>query len=449
LKKLNLMIGMLLFSGALVSCTQVVENSALESVPTETVEIEPVQPVEMESEEKPTKITETVIVVEDQYEICLDADVQKPQTDGWSVVTVHPTPFSQELVDRVVQYFFGNATFFTSPEKTKQEISDEIAETREDMESMDVGSDDWNGAENALKDLEAAYKNAPETVTKTTVRPVFLPQEDADAEENSVYADLGCRQASWLNVLNLAYASNWNILTVQLDRDNLFLPGLPQPMDTNAFTPEAAQAFAEDALQAMAIRGFTLVSVAEGYAETSGEYGYILDYRRSIDGLPVSMGVIPGYSTDPSRWNSDRITFRVGENGITALEWDEYSVLGTLSETVEILPLETVLPTARQALIDGYSQDTHPYSDSSRTVFVDRIVLEYHCISDKETAQPLIVPTWAFYGDIRRENADGTVWFENEGRQDLCLVALNALDGSLVCAEEETVTADQEYPRGS
>lgn len=417
--------------------------------PAEAAEVAPTEIAVLDVADlgKETQTTETDRIYDlseipsDSYSILIDAEVQIPKADGWFVTTVQPTPFSQELVDRVVKYFFEGATFYAPAQMTKQEIADKMAVIREELTTMEKDSDDWDSAEDALKELEAAYADAPETVEKTPVSPVFQPQEGIDAEEIGLYADMGFTQPSWLNVINLRYANHWNLLTVHLDRDNLFLPILPQPMDTSIFSKEDAQAYAEEALQAMDIQGFTLASVAEGYAEESGEYGYVLEYRRSIEGLPVTMGYIPNYSSAPYRWNSDSITFRVGEQGITAFEWDEYSALETQTEAVEVLSLESVLPTAKQALADACSRSRVevPYAEGSRTATVDRIVLEYRCMADSRTTEPSqIIPTWGFYGDILVKGADGTAW-QYEGRKDICLVAINALDGNCIRAEGESV----------
>jgi len=421
--------------------------------PAEAAEITPMEatmlePTEQEPVNQPTEPDRVYDLTENpsgRYSVLIDAEVQIPKADGWFVTTVQPTPFSQELVGRVVDYFFGDATFYVPTEMTKQEIADKMAVIREEMTTMEKDSDDWDSAEDALKEMEAAYVDAPETVAKPSVSPVFRPQKGVDAEEIDLYADLGFAQPSRLNVINTRYANNWNILTVHLDRDNLFLPGVPNPMDTDAFSKEDAQAFAEEALQAMDIQDFALASVAEGYAEESGEYGYVLEYRRSIHGLPVTMGYIPNYSSAPYRWNSDSITFRVGEQGITAFEWDECSVLETQMDAVEILPLETVLSTAKQALADACSQDAFPYAGGTRTATVDRIALEYRCIADSRTTEPpQIIPTWGFYGDILVQGSDGTAWSNYEGRNDICLAAINALDGNCIRAEEESIALPQQ-----
>jgi len=407
---------------------------ATELVPTETTVLEVAEQETVNQSKEPHHVYDLKENPSDGYSVLIDAEVQIPKADQWIVTTVQPTPFSQELVDRVVKYFFKDATFYVPTEMTKQEIADKMAVIREKMTTMEKDSDDWDSAEDALKEMEAAYADAPETVAKPPVSPVFQPQEGADAEEIDLYTDMGFAQPSRLNVINTRYANNWNILTVHLDRDNLFIQGMAQSMDTMPLSKEKAQSFAEEALQAMEIQGFALASVAEGYAEESGEYGYVLECRRAIEGLPVTMGYIPNYSSAPYRWNSDSITFRVGEQGITALEWDEYSVIETQTEATKILTLETVLPTAKQALADVWlrSREEIPYAEGSRTATVDRIVLEYRCLADDRTSESAqIIPTWGFYGDILVEGTDGTAW-QYEGRKDICLTAINAMDGSII-----------------
>ena len=167
---------------------------ATELVPTETTVLEVAEQETVNQSKEPHHVYDLKENPSDGYSVLIDAELQIPKADEWFVTTVQPTPFSQELVDRVAKYFFKDATFYLQTEITKQVIADKMAEIREEMTTMEQDSDDWDSAEDALKELEAAYANAPETVEKTPVSPVFRPQEDADAEEIDLYADLGFAQ---------------------------------------------------------------------------------------------------------------------------------------------------------------------------------------------------------------------------------------------------------------
>lgn len=426
----------------LTGCQQTPEETYVISKSDNTLEeIIDISLAEDQHMDVPEKIFDIIYEKDGAYSIAVEASPEEPNTTEFPVVSIVPRRFPQALVDKTVKHFFQNQTFYAAQTiKSKEQLSQEMQRLAEDMETMEIGSDDYEAAASIMNDLKKEYPNAPDTVTAEIVEPVLQIDEETSYELLSAYADMGYRQFSWLNVINVVDDSFWNILTVHLDRDRLYLSSTDAKtrMDTTQFTKDSALELANETLAALGIDGFAPVAIEEAYAEQSNEYGYAVHYRHSVNGICVADSTILDFSGEriplSAQWGSDTIDIRVGKSGITAFEWEEYGeIIGNRSSNVELLPFSKTYEIAKQQLKNKYAWIETTDIDYHQKIYVDRIVLEYRCVAQKDSRDTfLLVPAWSFYGDILCEYPDGTSALMYEGRTDICHLVLNAIDGSVI-----------------
>ena len=389
----------------------------------------------------PSHIDEVVYEKKNLCSIIVDAATHMPNVTEFPVVKITPEKIPQSVLDLLIQEFFPSQLFYLKPkEKSRDQISEEILQLTEDMENMELGSDDIETAMNVLEQLKEAFADAPETVQIEYVDPVFVEQEETKYEIFSAYTDSGYQQPSWVDVINSTDGSLWNMLTIYIDRDRIFLPmdHAETYMDKTEFPEEEALSLANKLLQTLGIDGFEVMEIDEAYAETAEEYGYAVRYRRSINGMPVTDSQIIDYTGNhtpmAARWNSDTICIRIGKHGVTAFEWDNYGHIDeVLSSNVELMEFNSIYDIARQQLKNKFAWIENKNVGYTQKVYIDRIAFEYRCVAKKNTnGEFILVPAWNFYGNILCENKDGTSFLQYEGRDDICHLSINAIDGTVI-----------------
>lgn len=111
-----------------------------------------------------------------QVSVCVDAQVDIPQSDYLSVIRVNQMEITQELVDHVIQELMGNDTLYdgaVTQSRTKQEIEAEIQSIQEQMNALtleEVGGDEhslevYKSEHQAMIDsLQEEYESADASV---------------------------------------------------------------------------------------------------------------------------------------------------------------------------------------------------------------------------------------------------------------------------------------------
>ena len=385
------------------------------------------------------KVSDVIYERDGLYSIEIDAKIETPSVDRYPVFSIQPSSFSQTRIDGIVNYFFPNQVFYeASFIRTKDDIEKQLERITKDMESMQEESDDWITAQNAIEQLKSSYTDAPDASDRKQVDPVLSIQAETKYEVLSAYTDMGYPQLSWIDITNTTDGSLWNMMTLYLDRDNVFLGSLDaeKNMDTSKLTPDEATALAKSTLAALDISGFIPTSVEKAYSEITKEYGYAIRFRRAVNGIPVVKSTILDYSGErvpvSAKWAGDSICIRIGQNGITAFEWDNNGeITGEISSNVELLPFEEIYEIAKQQLKNKYAWLEKTDTGCTQKIYVEKIALEYRCVASKnESSSFLLIPTWNFYGDILCKYSDGSEILTYEGRTDICHIVINAIDGT-------------------
>lgn len=388
----------------------------------------------------PEHIEEDIYSSPGQYSILVNADVEQPTQAAFSVYSIVPDDFTQDEIDKFISYFFGDKPLYAENTiLTKEMIQERVVTIKAEMETMDDNSDDLAGAQAALKQLEEQYKTAPTTVTQTEITSKLSIPPDADFEMLDAYVDSGYNKMSSFSVYN---QRNRQSLYINIDLDRIFL-GLTELAGKQAanqtMTIETAKEHAINILDEMGIENIVPVNVETGMTEDQSKQGYIVTFRQSVNGTPIALNQILNYSDSQDmsvKWSSDELRVILDDEGVSALYWiDKGKILNELNSNIELLAFNDIYDIAKQQLKNKYSWiDTSDYNiNYERTVHVDRIVLEYTCAQEKDKpGYYLLVPAWNFYGGNTLKFENGQTEEEQGLRKDICVLSLNAVDGSVI-----------------
>lgn len=130
-----------------------------------------------------------------------DATVEIPDVDKISAISVTPAEVTQDLLDRITDAFFSDATLYTADSyyvQTKSEIKEILDGLKEDVANGNLDPNNWGTDDdgNYIYDIyadieywESEYETAPEAKTLVEGRPVAgVASQASDGqimEENS------------------------------------------------------------------------------------------------------------------------------------------------------------------------------------------------------------------------------------------------------------------------
>lgn len=389
----------------------------------------------------PENIKEEVYTKEGKYSIVINADVESLTMDAYPIYSIVPADFRQSEVNTVIKYFFNESPLFAENyTKSKSMIEEEIVQIRADMQNMEQSDiDDIEGAKAAIKKLEDAYDSAPETVTRSQITSKLTIPSDVDYETLDAYVDIGYSELSNIRVANWP---TFQFLSIIIDKSRYFLSSAlleGQNAEGQNMTPDEAKCKAEEVLEGLDIKDMTVVRVETGMAEDQFKQGYAVTFKRSVQGVPVAYNTIIDNSEKvdmAAKWPSDLITVRLDHEGVSGFNWSHKGkVQKELSSNVEILPFDEMYEIAKQQLKNKYVwiETIDHELNYKRTVHVDRIALEYMCAQEKDKpGYYILVPAWNFYGGNTLEFENGRTEEEHGTRTDVCILSLNAVNGSVI-----------------
>ena len=386
----------------------------------------------------PEHIKEEIYKREGLYTVLIDANVEDLEQTKFSVLSIVPDDFTQEEVNNIIKYFFGDSALYAEEYLlTKDIIREKIVKIKAEMHTMGENSDDLIAAKAILQKLEEQYVTAPETVDRTKITSELKFDSELDCEKLWAFVDMGYDELSSIEVTNRDY---WQVISIILDKDRYFLNSADL-IDKNAEGQQMTKNIAKDkalhVLKELEIGNMVPIKVDTGVSEDQANQGYIVTFRRSVNDLPVTLMEIIDYSEAMTiLWPSDKIQIRLDDNSVSALYWEfKGRIVEELTSNVELLTFNNILEIAKQQLKNKYAWiETSKFDfNFERIVHVDRIALEYTCTKEKNNpGHYLLVPAWNFYGGNTLSFENGQTEEEHGMRTDICILSLNAVDGSVI-----------------
>ena len=407
-----------------------------------------------------------------------DATVEIPDVDKISAISVTPAEVTQDLLDRITDAFFSDATLYTADSyyvQTKSEIKEILDGLKEDVANGNLDPNNWGTDDdgNYIYDIyadieywESAYEEAPETKTLVEGRPVAGATSQASdgqiMEENSFSGVAVMNDGS--EYYYRTYSSGSDTLAVRI-RKTAKAGGEALPTDTTWFeytdssgfqkpTEESIGLSLEDAkklvqekvdkmgitdLQCTGWNYAVCTNLEDDNTLSNIGTGYQIYYNRVINGVPITQtmdsgGNLEDMDSTMETWSYESLTFFVDKDGIASVAYcDPYTIGETKTENLSLLPFSEIMKTYEKMMVVT-NADNMEY-DNSRVYDIDRIVLGYARIYEpsKDAHTGLLVPVWDFFGTRKVESEyDGESYSETTDYATWSYLTINAVDGSII-----------------
>ena len=407
-----------------------------------------------------------------------DATVEIPDVDKISAISVTPAEVTQDLLDRITDAFFSDATLYTADSyyvQTKSEIKEILDGLKEDVANGNLDPNNWGTDDegNYIYDIysdieswESEYEAAPETKTLVEGKPVAGAQDlSADGQ---VMSD---NSFSGVAVMNdgstyyyKTYSSGSDTLAVRIKK-TAKAGGEALPTDTtwseytnsSGFqepTEESIGLSLEDAkklvqekvdkigitdLQCTGWNYAVCTNLEDDSTLSNIGTGYHIYYNRVINGVPITQtmdsgGNLEDMDSTMETWSYEDLDFFVDKDGIASVTYcNPYLIGETQTENLSLLPFSEIMKTYEKMMVVT-NADNMEY-DNSRVYDIDRIVLGYARIYEpsKDAHTGLLVPVWDFFGTRKVESEyDGESYSDTTDYPTWSYLTINAVDGSII-----------------
>ena len=372
--------------------------------------------------------------------------------------------YTQEQVDKIIEYFYGDATLYNAGHRmTKSELEERLVDAKRVYQEI------LNGATNEAGNTK--YEDSPEDMIEVieSIEQAILTAPETNEEQVSdgtletgefdgyTYERLHVTPEPGENDSKSLMVSN---STVRDDASRLMLTNgyryspigdsVNKQADGITTTPQEAKQTVQDMLDSFGF-GFMEAAVVEaGQVIDSGEVvrddltgGYCVTcLRRAGDFLVTTMSDGSDYLSEQNMteeelnemyshmWPPEELYVYVDDTGVTAIKWQGYGEVGAaVSENVKLLPFERLPELFKNAISAQYSWMNE--KEENREITVDRVVLSMARVQVKDNPENWqLVPVWEFYGTYTYYHQDGTEeTVDSYGRS---LLIINAIDGSMV-----------------
>jgi|GEM_PF-2636855 hypothetical protein len=403
--------------------------------------------------------------------VSVDAQVEVPDTGAFPVYEFVSGSFTQEQADKIIGYFYGDATLYEARQPmTKSQLEEMLVRAKLAYQEAlagatnEAGNTKWeNTPEEMLESieaLEARIEAAPETnevqISGGQLEMVQLMGDTRPHEMLYVAPDLSRKDTRYLQISNAGEGAFGS--AIGLIDGRRYYPTQDTASVTQApgieTTPGQAAQLVQDMLDGFGF-GFMEVSrVLAGQMIESGEAvrddlagGYRVEcIRRAGDFLVTTMS--DGYRASKEDgtltqeemqelyayyWPPETLNVYVDDTGVTAIEWDAYGeIASTISENVTLLPFEELAAPFKSAVSAQYSwmvEEGAP--ERGNEIDITRVALSMARIQVKDApGRWQLVPAWEFYGTFTYYDEEGTARTSDYSTRSL--LTLNAVDGSAI-----------------
>lgn len=325
--------------------------------------------------------------------------------------------------------------------------------------------------------------------------PAIVTYDEALSEtnENSLFGNVTVDgQDYWLRIDNNATAASYRVefLIGKQDGDGNYLSfsnslpdwnNLPEYMGdirlkpgfVNMNTPpeevltKASEAIGQMGLGEYAVQGggYFACWSADEYVMDSAAYrastylagiGYGVHFVRVVDGIPITYtyedgGSLTGedgekwlqamekgidYVPEVVYWPYEEMMLIYNNDGFRTFEWkNPYTVEDMSEEYVFLLPFSDISNIFEEMLLKRQADSFNNEGDTV-DIQVDKVVLSYMRVRDKDSLEGTLIPVWDFFGTKTFKNAAGEVDLVADrvydGALPESLMTINAMDGTIV-----------------
>ena len=397
----------------------------------------------------------------------IDADVYVPEAP-LPMVWCRAQGLSQEAVYRLFALLSQGETLYPPRQQTRADIEKNIAD---DYKLIEKGPDKYSdltkeeyeqGLLDEIEYLKQAYQNAPETwedvptdgtyETKTSVgrgKTYLYVHGNNQAREITSTAYDKADFPSVFNYYRHLNDSRYGYTMINT-RPVTEEDELPADISWEKVIAEV-RAVLDAAGEPFEIGPVFLIDDAhngmvDDIVQEGSRHALCVYCRRVVNGVTVAANASGVSSFDnvyAIPWSMEYLRFVVDSDGILTIEWNNpTTVLDTVSESVNLMPFDSIRTTAERMLSIVYSPAGWEHLKSLE-LNISHVRLELMRIREQNNTDELkglLVPAWVFYGTAVSTDKSGFQDYSSYGLQggydyyrgDEILLCLNAVDGSVI-----------------
>lgn len=433
-------------------------------------------PQEKVNYEVPARFTGEWTGIDDTFTVTADAEILLPEDVSLlSTAKVTRRGFTQEQADKVLEVFLKGNPLYKKVDLTKEQCQGLV----EKYEAILRGEKPYegDGTIDRVPGLIEMYKNAMETAphagekiladTKFHMaeRPLAATA-DAPFESIEGYAEVDgktirCRfqnstdYAIWndrIQVWEEGYANMSGGVLVSGDSYDAIHDGKDISFSGNEQTLKVGN----DLMEALGLSDYTCDRIIPmQYAhevlnedrweqEASGENGYLLEYVRKINGLPLTMTNFDGTASEENAtyigtWPYEWIQLFVLGDRVVYFHWespDEVTDIQSAGKLMDFQQIQEVFAKMIFVKNDYYREINQKNGfPTFQDLDIDKVQLTLMRVRPKDSVtEGRIIPVWDFWGTETARWNQGDGERTGEPRYGV-LLSINAIDGTLVDRE--------------
>ena len=407
-----------------------------------------------------------------------DATVEIPDVDKISAISVTPAEVTQDLLDRITDAFFSDATLYTADSyyvQTKSEIKEILDGLKEDVANGNLDPNNWGTDENGnyiydiysdIEYWESQYETAPKNKTLVEGRPVAGAKSSdtdgqavadnffsgiADMKDGSQYyyqTSSGGPDTLLVKIKKTANTKGESLPKDAVWQDYSESSNFPKPTEESiGISLEDAKKLVQDKVDKMGITDLNFsnwnyavcTNLENNDSLSSLGNGYAIYYTRTVNGVPITQtidagGALEDMDSTMETWSYESLYFYVDKDGIASMYYSDPYITGeTKTENLSLLPFSEIMKTYEKMMVVT-NADNMEY-DNSRVYDIDRIVLGYARIYEpsKDPHTGLLVPVWDFFGTRKVESSyNGDAYSNTIDDPTWSYLTINAVDGSII-----------------
>ncbi len=380
----------------------------------------------------------------------INASVFNNNTSNIPVVSIAENPYSGNigLIKKIIGYFCDESFELLEGvnEPTKADIQKEIIRMKQALQEAKQEGDPEDVIttyENTVKELERQFKEAPAASEATKTDYKLKEADDGSYQLNIVATQNGESKyeidfVDWIN-------TKGSLLLIQDKKTDNYsseytFKYVPQDYLESDENFQNGKKIIDSYLSEIGLDYLNLNLVSGNIEENTYEYYF----TRSVNGL--NEGYVNSYFGSMQSdedimmdlWYAESMLVRVTDGKITYIKWDNPSlVTGVDNDNVRIISFEE----AKEAFLkqigymlapnidDEIGKANYEFFKANTAINITRIELSLTKLLMKDSDDSYkLIPTWNFYG---YESLSSHKFDENRGAE-ICYVAVNALDGSIV-----------------
>ncbi len=367
----------------------------------------------------------------------IDADISLPDKKEFPVYKIKQRKFGDQTIQKVLEYFIKDATGMHEISPTKEELEQQLIQTKRGWFTEVDGVVTWEpyeGQQQDIEKLEEQIKNTGEEVFFPVTDDIVLPKADTYAMPNGSRVHVRAT-SDRISIHPIKYGvvqpESWVIAGDAY-------PG--EPMGTTLKNVKISQQEAyEIATSFLGDAGIENMGIAEAEKarllvdmtyETISEGWEITLSRNDGGSMPLYIdnqhsGVLYQSSEEyVQRWYPEVIKIYVDETGIKSFVWRyPIEVMEVLNQNVLVLSFDEIKERILEYIKLGFSYTIEKHKDlTDQNIEVTKIVLTNVMIPIKdETDYQMLAPAWIIY------------YTQEAGVSKISsFIAVNAIDGSSI-----------------